>query len=188
MHIGIDLDNTVLDATSTHLKYYNLASGFSFTPQDVNDFYMYRLYGWDEATRNTVYERYGRDIHWTSAPFPMAVETLQQLFSEHQITIVTARPMLFHDVTVEWLEHHNIQYHSIVLCENKLEQCVNAKIDVLIDDGPHYAREFAQAKKPVILYEQPYNRSIIDDYVYRASDWLEVKKHIDHLASHSVSF
>ena len=32
MHIGVDLDNTILDATSTHLHYYNQVSGLSFTP------------------------------------------------------------------------------------------------------------------------------------------------------------
>ncbi len=67
MHIGVDLDNTILDATSAHLQYYNTASGLSFTPEDVND------------------------IHWNSSPFPMAVEILQQLFNKHKISIITAR-------------------------------------------------------------------------------------------------
>ena len=51
MHIGIDLDNTVLDATSAYLHYYNHVSGLELTHADVNDFYLYRLYGWDKAKR-----------------------------------------------------------------------------------------------------------------------------------------
>lgn len=35
MHIGIDLDNTILDATSSHLHYFNIASGQYKTPNDV---------------------------------------------------------------------------------------------------------------------------------------------------------
>ncbi|WP_256760415.1 hypothetical protein [Cohnella sp. WQ 127256] len=54
MHIGVDIDNTILDATSAHLKYYNKVSGLSFTPDDVNDFYIYRLYGWDKAERDAI--------------------------------------------------------------------------------------------------------------------------------------
>ncbi|MDF2652756.1 MAG: hypothetical protein K0Q73_8561 [Paenibacillus sp.] len=183
MHIGVDLDNTILDATSTHLHFYNIASGLSLTHEDVNDFYLYRLYGWDEAQREVIYSKYGHDIHWNSSPLPMAVEILQQLFNQHQISIITARPLLFLDVTVEWLKHHKINYHNIALVENKLQECISSKVDVLIDDGPHYAEEFALVNKPVILYEQPYNLNVTNDLVFRASNWIEVKKHIDYLES-----
>lgn len=186
MHIGLDLDNTVLDATSACLHYYNKVSGLTITHEDVNDFYLYRLYGWDKAKRDDVYYSYGHDIHLSSVPFPMAVEILQELFKEHQITIVTARPQHFQDVTMAWLEKYKIQYHQISMVENKLQECIRIGVDVLIDDAPHYAEEFAAAQKPVILYEQPYNRSIANEYVYRAANWMEVKKHIDHLASISI--
>lgn len=184
MHIAVDLDNTVLDATSAHLHYYNMASGLSFTPDDVDDFFIYRLYGWDQAERESIYHTYGHDIHWNSSPLPMAVEILQQLFNQHQLSIITARPLLFREVTIDWLKFHNINYHNISLIENKLQQCIDSKVDVLIDDGPHYAEEFALVNKPVILYEQPYNRSVVaNDFVYRASNWIEVKQHIDDLES-----
>lgn len=183
MHIGVDLDNTILDATSAHLRFYNEASGLSFTPEDVNDFYIYRLYGWDKTERDAIYHQYGHDIHWNSSPLPMAVEILQQLFNQHQISIITARPLLFREVTIQWLEFHKINFHNISFIENKLQECIDSKVDVLIDDGPHYAEEFALLDKPVILYDQPYNLSVTHDLVYRASSWIEVKKHIDYLES-----
>lgn len=188
MHIGVDLDNTILDATSAHLHYYNKASGRSFTPNDVNDFYIYRLYGWDKDERDAVYTKYGHDIHWNSSPFPMAVEILQQLFKQHQISIITARPLLFRDVTIEWLKHHKINYHNITLIENKLQACMNSQVDVLIDDGPHYANEFALQNKPVILYEQPYNLTVTHYLVFRALNWIEVKKHVDYLETNLTVF
>jgi len=181
LHIGVDLDNTVLDATSAFLHYYNLASGLSLNHNDVNDFYLYRMYGWNEAERDVVYHKYGYDIHWNSSPLPMAVEVLQQLFSKHQITIITARPSLFREVTVEWLKRHKINYHQLTLIENKLQECISCHIEVLIDDGPHYAEEFALVKKPVILFEQPYNLSVKNDFVYRATNWIEVSNHIECL-------
>ncbi|MNI08040.1 5' nucleotidase, deoxy (Pyrimidine), cytosolic type C protein (NT5C) [compost metagenome] len=186
MHIGIDLDNTILDATTAHLHYYNQASGRSFTPEDVHDFYIYRLYGWDRAERETVYQTYGHDIHWNSPPLPMAVDILQQLFNQHQISIITARPLLFRDVSMEWLKHHKINYHHITFTENKLQVCMDTQVDVLIDDGPHYAEEFALDNKPVILMDQPYNRAVAHDLIYRASNWSDVKRHIDYLESKSV--
>ncbi|TXK85768.1 5' nucleotidase, NT5C type [Paenibacillus sp. N3.4] len=116
----------------------------------------------------------------------MAVEILQQLFNQHQISIITARPLLFRDVTIDWLKHHNVRYHNISLIENKLQECINCQVDVLIDDAPHYAKEFALNNKPIILFEQPYNLAISNDIVYRASNWIEVKKHIDYLESNLI--
>ncbi|MBD2866340.1 5' nucleotidase, NT5C type [Paenibacillus oceani] len=181
MHIGIDLDNTILDATSAHLHYYNIASGLSFTPDDVNDFYLYRLYGWNQDEIDAVYIKYGHDIHWNSSPLPMAVDILQELYGRHQLSIITARPPCFREVTMDWLKRHDISYHHIAFVENKLQACMDAKVDVMIDDGPHYAEQFGRANRPVILYEQPYNLSVAGDRIYRAANWMEVRKHIDCL-------
>jgi len=181
MHIGVDLDNTVLDATSSYLHFYNRASGLSYTPEDVNDFYFYRLYGWDNAEREKIYHKYGHDIHWNSSPFPMAVEVLQELFISHQISIITARPLLFRQVTIDWLKHYGVRYHNIVFTENKLQECINSEVSLLIDDAPHYAEEFSKKNIPVILFDQPYNKSVNIDFVYRASNWLEVNRRINYL-------
>lgn len=182
MHIGIDLDNTVLDATSTHLHCYNQVSGLSLTPEDVDDFYLYRMFGWEEAESEAIYHQHGHDIHWNSTPYPMAAEILRQLFQEHRISFITSRPLRFREVTMAWLNRHNIPYHTLTMTVNKLEACVEANVDVMIDDGPHYAEQFALADRPLILYEQPYNRAVAHNLIYRASNWTDVKRHLDSLA------
>lgn len=181
MHLGIDLDNTILDATSAHLHYYNKESGRCFTPNDVYDFYIYRMYGWNKEERDRIYFRLGHNIHKNSFPLPGAMEVLQLLYDVHEITIITARPPLFYNVTVEWLNFYNVKYHHIAFTENKLQECQRAGVDVLIDDGPHYAEEFAMMSKPVILYDQPYNRDVQHQLVYRAHHWREVYEHIKSL-------
>jgi len=183
LHIGVDLDNTVLDATSSHLKYYNIASGLTLTPDNVNDFYLYRLYGWDKSEADNIYHKYGHQIHWDSEPFPMAVDIMQEFYERHRVSIITSRPVHFREVTEKWLMHHKIYYHRIVFTDDKLQECRSSNVDVLIDDGPHYAKEFAHADRQVILFEQPYNLSVGANLVYRASNWLEVKSHIDQLKS-----
>lgn len=175
MHIGLDLDNTVLDATTAHLKCYNKISGRSLTNEDATDFHLYRLYGWDHEQRDQAYYQHGHDIHWNSDPYSGAVETIQSLFRQHQISVITARPKIFQEVTIQWLEHHHIPYHHIVFTENKLLECEALNVDVLVDDGPHYAREFAERQKPVIMFLHPYNIHIHDRLVYRVSHWSEVK-------------
>ncbi|PWW05188.1 putative HAD superfamily protein [Paenibacillus cellulosilyticus] len=183
MHIGIDLDNTVLDATTPHLHYYNIASGLTLTADDVDNFYLYKMYGWNKEEREAIYHLYGRDIHWHSNPLPHAVEVLQQLYRQHRLSIITARPLLFRDVTLEWLAQHGIAYHDIAFVEDKLQQCADSKVDVLIDDGPHYAEQFVQVGRPVILMEQPYNLSVPShDLLFRATGWADVQKHLTAIA------
>lgn len=108
--------------------------------------------------KEAIYNKYGHEIHWNSAPLPFAVDVIQELFNYHQISIITSRPPLFREVTLNWLQHHKIDYHKITFTENKLQECINSKVDVLIDDAPHYAEEFSLKEKPIILFEQPYNR------------------------------
>ncbi|NOU93154.1 hypothetical protein GC093_07915 [Paenibacillus sp. LMG 31456] len=62
---------------------------------------------------------------------------------------------------------------------------MDSEISVLIDDAPHYAKQFADKKIPVILFEQPYNTSVNIDLVYRASNWLEVNRRINDLEGSS---
>lgn len=117
----------------------------------------------------------------------MAIEVLGELSNHHQISIITARPLLFHDVTIDWLEHYGVKYHNITFTENKLEECINSKIHVLIDDAPHYATEFANRNMPVILFEQPYNISVNADLVYRTANWFEISGLIAELETKNIA-
>jgi uncharacterized HAD superfamily protein len=181
MHIGIDLDNTILDATTSHLHYYNIASGIIKTPEDVNDFYMYQLYGWSREERDQVFNKYAIDIHWNSSLYLHARDVLLHLYDKHEISFITARPMFCKDITIKWLKYFNIKYHHICFTEDKLAECQKLKVDILIDDAPHYAEEFVLFNKPYILYDQPYNRHVNHELVLRAHHWTEVMEHIETL-------
>ncbi|WP_127529597.1 5' nucleotidase, NT5C type [Paenibacillus kobensis] len=184
MHIGVDLDNTVLDATDIFLRYYNLASGLSLTAADVKSYYIYKAYGWDTDKMEEVYQQYGHDIHWHSEPLPLAAERIRQLSGEHQISFITARPARYRDVSIDWLKRHQFTFDNMVCTVNKLQYCIDTNVDLLIDDGPQYAEPFARARKPIILFDQSYNRHVeSSEFVYRAADWTEVKNRVDALSA-----
>lgn len=180
MHIAIDLDNTLLDATIAHLSIYNRVSGQTKTAADVDDFHIWRLYGWTRKEAWDVYQRHGHEIHAQSEPMPGAVTVMQEWSGHHQISIITARPT-FHDVTRAWLQRYSVPYHTLVFAEDKYAHCVAHGVDVLVDDGPHYADEFAQHGRPVVLLDQPYNRHITGTFIYHARDWGDVSHHIQVL-------
>jgi uncharacterized protein len=140
---------------------------------------MYRLYGWSWEERDEVFQKYGIDIHWNSDPYPDVVDVLAYLYRNHTLSFITARPEFCRDITLKWLDHYQINYHHISFVENKLDECQKLGVDILIDDAPHYAEEFAASSKPYILYDQPYNRHINHELVFRAASWLDIKKYIE---------
>lgn len=130
-----------------------------------------------------VFQKYGEDIFWNSIPYPDAIDVLAHLSNKHTISFITARTEPFRDITIKWLDRFSIHYQHIAFVENKLEACQQLEVDLLIDDAPHYAEEFATSSKPYILYDQPYNRHVNHELVYRAASWLEIKNYIDNYES-----
>lgn len=100
------------------------------------------------------------------------------------MTLAPPRTEPFRAVTADWLARHGVRYYNLILTENKLQACDDLRIDVLIDDAPHYAERFAAADKPFILYDQPYNRHIAHERIRRAADWNEIGGHLTQIESH----
>lgn len=149
--------------------------------EDLNDFYIYRLYGWGIEERDRVLNQHAVDIHWHSTPYPHALEVLGQLYQNHKISFITARPMFCKDITIQWLNQHHIGYHDLIFTEDKLAKCQELNVDLLIDDAPHYAEEFVLCNKPYVLYDQPYNRHVEHELILRARSWMEVQQHVERL-------
>ncbi len=138
------------------------------------------MVGRTSAQAWAVYQRHGHEIHAQSEPMPGAVAVMQAWSGQHQISIITARPA-FHDVTRAWLERYAVPYHALVFTEEKYAHCAAQAVDVLVDDGPQYADEFAQHGRPIVLLDQPYNRHMAGASIYRARNWGEVAHHIQVL-------
>ncbi len=184
MHIGVDLDNTLVDTTTAYLDIYNRLSGQVKTASDLKDFHLWRVFGWTPDQYREIYARHGHAIHAQAEPMPGAVAVMQAWYAQHQISIITARPA-FHEVTREWLERHHVPYHALVFTEDKYAHCASHAVDVLIEDGPHYAEEFARHDRPIVLLDHPYNHHVTGDSIYRAHDWREVDHHLKALEIHA---
>jgi uncharacterized HAD superfamily protein len=180
-HIAIDLDNTLLNTTRACITHFNNITGITLNSDDEFHYRYYEFYGWNEEMYEYVYERFGNEIHWASHPYPGAVETVKKLYDNYQLTILTARPDLFTDVTLKWLNHHEIPFHRLIFDKEKFMACESLNIDVLIDDAPHYAKEFTAKGRRFLIMDQPYNRNIDHDLMHRVKDWTQVAKIIAEL-------
>lgn len=181
IHIVIDIDNTILDGTTTHLKYCNLVSGRHIVKDQVRKFYIYHYYDWTIDDFNAVYEQYGTQMHDESLPLPGAIETIRELKKEHTITFMTARPEKYREVTINWLKRYNVPYDQLVMTEGKLDAFNHIQGDILIDDSPHYAEQFSKEGLLMILIDYPYNQSAKGQSLFRANSWLQINQFITQL-------
>lgn len=183
IHIVIDIDNTILDGTTTHLKYCNLVTGKDIKKEDVEQFHIYHYYNWTMEDFERVYEQYGEKMHEESLPLPYAIETIQELKNIHRITFMTARPEKYRQITEEWLEKYKVPYDQLIMTEGKLNRFIEERGDVLIDDSPHYAQQFEDRQLPMIIMDYPYNSTISGHFLRRVSTWKDIETTINTLDS-----
>ena len=70
--------------------------------------------------------------------------------------------------TVDWLDEHGIPYRDLCF----LGQKPQVEADAYVDDAPHNVEALRAAGNTVIMFDQPYNRSIEG---LRANDWRSVE-------------
>jgi 5'-nucleotidase len=71
--------------------------------------------------------------------------------------------------TVAWLDEHRIPYRDLCLLGDKPQ----VEADVYLDDAPHNVEALRSSGNTVIVFDQPYNRSVGG---LRAATWPEVEK------------
>lgn len=175
LHLAIDLDNTLVDTLTTCLGCFNRLTGQRFTRDDCTMYTFFELYGWKLEEYLEVYARHGNEIHGEARPYPGAVEILRELARHHRLTVVTARPMTYATLSIDWLKRHGVPYDAISFNPDKLATCRAMNIDLLIDDTPHYAEAFSRQGHEMMLMDHPYNRYIDHPGIYRVSDWSGIR-------------
>ncbi len=173
-HLAIDLDNTLLNTSAACIAVFDRIMGINLMPEDENHYRYYEFYGWTEEMYECVYDHYGDHIHLFTDPYPDAIEIIHKLHSRHQVTIMTARPEMYYSVTVESLGRLGIPFHDLVFARDKFATCERLKVDMLIDDAPHYALEFSTKGKQFMIMDQPYNRDLNHHLIHRVNGWRQV--------------
>lgn len=112
----------------------------------------------------------------TLTPYPDAVETLNALSEDGiYVRIITHRLVMpgYHKQvvsdTVTGLDDFGFLYRDICFAANK----ATVGADVYVDDAPHNYDAIVATGAPCILYDQVYNRGMLD-IEHRAKDWSEV--------------
>lgn len=190
MKIGIDLDDVLADMMPVLLTYHNDVYGTTLTKDDI---WSYRF--WDvlqvsqeEAIKRVFdFERSSRML--TILPLPGAVQAVETLGDNHELSIITARDSEFAESTKHWLARHfpdvfsgihfANHYSSTSTPRSKGDICKEIGIEVMIDDSFSNVVSCHGVCQSTLLFDAPWNvHEQLLDGMHRVASWHDIVEKI----------
>lgn len=184
MNLCIDIDGTVTEPYYW-LKRANLYFGKQLKPEDVTAYEIHKLLEIEEDDYREFYQLYGKLLHRESKARFGASEAIQLLYQQHNIHFVTARDEEMKDVSIEWLDMHNMPMDSIALLgsPDKANKAKELGSDLFIEDCYSNAIQLSRSGFEVILIDCTYNKGLLPENVTRVKSWSEIIKIADAKAN-----
>lgn len=188
MRIGIDLDDTIASFFEIFLNYaimYDKSlkkNVLSLTKQKDKEF------SWNNFEKDNFYRLYIDDIAGSLFPLDGASNYISKLKEDgHEILVVSARNKKHYsrpyELTSAWLKKHKIPFDQLHIgCENKMQLCLDYKIDLFIDDNITTLNLIKDKGIPTILIETKLNKKQKTNH-NRFVSWQEIYKAIKKINS-----
>lgn len=197
MNIGIDIDGVL-----TNLEHYIATVGKKYTIENNLGFD-------DEMNPNTIYGFLTKedshrfwDKHWENYSTTIEVRKnasniIEQLKKDgNKIIIITARTYdsqiiksgihrqkNMEQLIIQWLNKNHIKYDKIIFSPlNKLNDCLDNKIDVMIEDSVANIEQLKNHME-IICFNAKYNRSYMNSQMHRVYNWDEIYHIINDILS-----
>jgi uncharacterized protein len=122
-------------------------------------------------------------------PIDGAIPVLKQWFAAgYEIAIVTGRPPITYEPSLEWLARKQVPYHSFTVVDKygrfatenttaiTLTELANQRFSFAVEDSPVMAKYLAETMEvPVKLYDRPWNRIGLEHpRIRRHNHWREI--------------
>lgn len=179
--IAIDIDNVTLNWQRRWIELYQTWFG------EVLD--IENLGTWTACVDETHFEtsaefftwfdgaRGWDDMDWVRG----APGAIQDLARQHSIVFVTSRHTdEAHNATVRWFRQWEHLWDGAQL-RTKAGNKLSTPSSIHIDDSPHVIEQFVEAKRPIIIFDQPWNKDVHEGTgpVWRARGWTDVLEIIE---------
>ena len=188
MKIGIDLDGVVIDSETTFRTYeeifdIDILNGNNLINREEPKFQA--RYNWTKEQEELFWNKNLVPYVVESNPRKFAPQILEKLQEEgNKIFIITARnesgmPPEYEgkmqELTKKWLLDNNIKYKKLIFTDdtNKLKNCIENNIDVMVEDSPINIKNISQKIK-VIKFDCQYNKDIDGKNILTAYSWYHI--------------
>lgn len=187
MNIGIDIDGVLTNFEREVLDYANKISVEENWPIKVNlnEYDETKAFNWNDEQAEKFWNKYLMKYFTETPARNFAPEVIDKLKKEgNKIYLITARNDYgmpkehlgeVQNITKEWLKKQNIKYDEIIFATEKLQPCIENKIDVMIEDSPDNIETLSSQIK-VIKFDCQYNKHISGDNITTAYSWYHIYK------------
>lgn len=193
MNIGIDIDNTITDTLpilKRYCKKYNDEEVKRNLVMHDEGFASYNLFDWTKEENMDFCIKYLEEVVLQANLKENAKEVIKKLKDEgHTINVISSRvaPMFKtpYETTEKYLKKHGIKYDNLLVGSiNKKQISIENKIDVMIEDEPHYIEELSETI-PVIVFDYEFNKICNGKNIIRVNNWNEIYDIIENLKNNN---
>ena len=190
MRIGIDIDGVLTDVERFQLDYgSNFFAKYNKFVINPKGYEPYEEFGVNIELEDKFWDEY---YFYYLQNYPIrdfSSEIIKKLKDEgNEIYIITARhgeqrisTEEIQSITKNWLEENGVIYDKLIFSpEDKLETCLNNKIDVMVEDKPANINKIS-TKIPVVCFHSGYNEDCNGDNIHTAYSWYDVYHKIKQL-------
>ncbi len=170
--IGVDIDGVIVDLGKAMLPLLSEVCARPVAYQDLCSWDLGEALSISQETMNRTWKRLFDSNALRYAPqIDGAINGLSAL-SEHEIWLVTSRPISTQDLTLSWLHDNEVHYDQIVFTRRGDKLSAGPIFDVFVEDFLDETLTIAEAGIFTILFDQPWNQaSKLPANCNRAYNW-----------------
>lgn len=194
MNIGIDIDGVLTDLEKATIDFGTkmcVEEGWPIRI-DLSKYWEVEAFAWTQEQADKFWNRYLVKYVVESPARMFSQEIIEKLQQEgNNIYIITARdesgmPQEYYgkmqQLTKDWLNKQNIKYDKLIFAkdEEKLQQCLENNIDIMIEDSPRNIQNISKQIK-VIKFDCQYNKKVSESNIITAYSWYHIYDIINKL-------
>lgn len=171
MRIAIDIDSTLHHYWDRLSEAAQRRFGIDLPYEEQLDWGITRLR--PEQLHLCIQETHCDHAILAGEPYPDAVDTVRAWHEAgHFIQITSHRDAHTRNATERWLAQIGVPYDELHVSHDKVGRCVEAGIDLLIDDSPENLGQAIEHGMRVATIAHPWNRELCEEEdVLCAPDW-----------------
>lgn len=181
MRIGIDIDDTIMDTSDIIIEYANKYNeDFPGNEEIINNLENIARGVLKTENVRSFFDTYAEQILSKPKIKDNIGKVIENLISKgNKIIFITARgEKIFKNIeklTKNYLQQNNIRYHKIIFDSyNKVYDCIENKIDIMIDDSENTCEKLLTTEVKPILFNSVCNKGK-EVGCTRVNNWLELE-------------
>ena len=179
MNIGVDIDGVLTNFERMIIDYGTKICVDENWPIEMNlsEYDEEKAFNWNQEQAEKFWNTYLVKYVIQCEPREFAPEIIKRLQQEgNKIYLITARSDYgMPKLTKKWLKKHHIKYEKLIFAQDKekLQQCIDNNIDVMIEDSPNNI-QYMSEKMKVIKFDCQYNKNVNNDNIITAYSWYHI--------------